>query len=213
MKFILKHFGKIIAEHLLEDGEEYLIGRHEECDFVLQGEIGLSRKHVKIYQSEETGNWIVESVSEWGGLYLDGEEIESVELAQTCSLALKSYVLDFVKEDKPEEKIQTKDEPEKEDPVFQDVNSSLGDKKGDTFNEGTKILSDSSLIYSLHVYIEGEMSDHINLTEGENWIIGRSEECDVSIDYDILTMENICKFQKPMENFILRIWEAQIKLF
>jgi len=191
MKFILKHFGKIMAEHLLEDGREYFIGRHEKCDFVLQGETGLSRKHVKIYQSEETGHWIVESVSEWGGLYLDGEEIESVELVQTCSLVLKNYVLDFVEEKTPEEKIQKEDNQEKEESVFQSVNPFLGDKKEDTFNEGTKILSASSLIYSLYVYIEEEMSDHISLNEGQNWIIGRSEDCDISIDYNILTRKHL----------------------
>ena len=54
MKFILRHFGKIIKESQLEEGKEYLIGRHKDCDFVLHEDTGLSRNHIKIYQSSET---------------------------------------------------------------------------------------------------------------------------------------------------------------
>ena len=186
MKLILKYFGKIIKESQLEEGREYLMGRHEDCDFVLQKEIGLSRNHIKIYQSAETGRWIVESISEWGGLYLEGEEIESVELEESSSLTLKNYVLDFIKEeDQKEEK-----EEEKES-IAPDENPSLKDNTKVHHNEGTKVFSDSDLIYSLYIYIAGEFSDHVNLSEKPSWTIGRSEECDISIDYSILTRKHL----------------------
>ncbi len=182
MRLILKHFGKIIAERSLEDGREYFIGRQEDCDFALPEETGLSRKHVKIYQSEESGHWVAEIVSEWGGLYLDGEEIEAVELAQPASLNLKSYVLEFVKEGEKEEE---------REPASPGLSSSPENQTNSSFNDGTKIFSDSHLVYSLYIYIAGEFSDHIRLSEGDSWIIGRSEECDISLDYDILTRKHL----------------------
>ena len=193
MKLVLKYFGKIIKESPLEEGREYFMGRHEDCDFVLQEEIGLSRNHIKIYQSAETGRWIVESISEWGGLYLEGEEIESVELEESCSLTLKNYMLDFIKEEDQKEDKEKEDGGQERRKENFDLNEnlSLKDHTEVHHNEGTKVFSDSDLIYSLYIYIAGEFSDHVNLSEKPIWIIGRSEECDISIDYSILTRKHL----------------------
>ena len=98
MKFILEHFGKVVGESLLEEGREYFLGRQKDCDFILNEDPGLSRRHVKIYQSEESGNWKLELISEQGGLYLKGEEVQSFEVTEICSLTLKNYVLKFIPE-------------------------------------------------------------------------------------------------------------------
>ena len=183
MKLVLKHFGKIVKESLLEEGREYFIGRQEDCDFILKGEAGLSRKHVRVYQSDETGAWCVESLSEWGGLYKEGEEIEALQLDQSCSFTLKNYILDFIKEED-----QKKEAPAEEKDSIQDLDFQPEIQE---MEEGTRVLSDSELVYSLYIYIEGEISDHISLNEGQSWIIGRSEECDFSVDYDILTRKHM----------------------
>ena len=212
MKLILKYFGTVIKEHSLKKGQEYLIGRHEECDFVLKEETGLSRKHIKIYQSDKTGNWIVESISEWGGLYLDGEEIEAIELEQSCSLALKNYVLEFIKEDNFQEKEQEREEKaEEKGDLALDLQSDTK-TRGTTFNEGTKILADSNLIHSLYIYIFGEFSNHVRLSEGQNWIIGRAEECDISIDYSILTRKHL-QISKIEEKFYVKDLGSSNKTF
>ena len=187
MKFILKHLGKIIKETQLEEGKEYLIGRHKECDFVLQEEIGLSRNHIKIYQSNETGNWIIESISELGGLYLEGEEVDGVELAESSLLTLKNYVFEFVKE----KNLQEEELPQKTKKVEPEINLTLEDQEDFNSKVGTRIVSDIDIIYSLNVYIHGEISEHISLNEGDCWTIGRSEECDISIDYSVLTRKHL----------------------
>ena len=206
MKFILKYFGKTIKESLLEEGKEYFIGRHEDCDFILQETAGLSRKHIKIYQSAETGSWLVESLSDLGGLYLDGEEIESVELEESCSLTLKNYSFEFIKEENVKEQ-------EEKSLVSQSVAlSHMQDEKEQSFTAGTKVLSDSDFIYSLYVYIEGEMSDHINLNQSESWTVGRSEDCDISIDYSILTRKHL-KITKKQKSFYVEDLGSSNKTF
>ena len=188
MKFILKHLGKIIEEVSLEEGREYLIGRHKDCDFVLQEEAGLSRNHVKIYQSTETGHWIIESISEMGGLYLEGEEVEGVELEGSSLLTLKSYVFEFIKE---EDQKEEEEDQKTEENFMPELPPAVESKKEVSLSGSTKILNDSDLIHSLHVYISGEFSDDIGLDEGESWIVGRSEECDISIDYSVLTRKHL----------------------
>ena len=207
MKFILNHFGKKIQESLLEEGREYFVGRHSDCDFVLEEGTSLSRKHIKIYQSAESGNWIVESISEWGGLFLEGEEIQSVEIEQACQLTLKNYGLMFIPEQKKTEEQQHS----------QNLSESLEDKKPspseslnleEDVSKGTKIFNDSHLVYSLHISIAGEFSSHVNLNEGENWIIGRSEECDVCIDYSILTRKHIQILKQNQQFYVKDLGSA-----
>ena len=206
MKLVLKYFGKVVQKSELEEGREYFLGRHESCDFVLEKVAGLSRKHVKIYQSEDNGNWVVENLSEGEGLYLEGEKVPAVELDGSCSLNLKNYVLEFVKESPPplnQDKKSLQDESPKE---------SNTQTKGVELNEGTRVLSDSHLVYSLYVYIEGEFSDHIRLSKGSEWTIGRSEDCDISVDYSILTRKHL-QITKTDSRFFVKDLGSSNKTF
>ena len=195
MKLILKRFGKIIEERLLEEGAEYLIGRHKDCDMVLNEEQGLSRKHLKIYQSGETGNWIIESLSDLGGLYLEGEEVDGAEMEADSSFSLKNYVLEFKTQQKPAEQapLPAKVPSNAEAPA----ESAAGNLPEETLAGGeTKFLAQPHLLYSLYIYIQGEFSDHIRLNDKTSWTVGRAKECDISIDYNILTRKHLKIFNK-----------------
>ena len=196
MKLILEHFGRVIKESFLEEEREYFIGRQEDCDFVLEEDSGVSRKHIKIYQSESAGVWRAESLSEWGGLYLDGEEVQSIELKGDCSLKLKNYTLKFVQEE------ELKQEEERNQSKDFDFNPSLLEKE---LSEGaeTRIEEGSHLLYSLHIFIEGEFSDHVSLSLGDSWTLGRSEECDICVDYSFLTRKHI-QFLKKGSKFYVK---------
>ena len=183
MKLILEHLGIVVKEGVLEEGREYFIGRQKDCDFVLEEDSGVSRKHLKIYQSEENGVWQLESLSEWGGLYLDGEEIQFMELKEECSLKLKNYSLKFIQE----EAVSREEPAELEN---ESLNDSLLDEELSAGGE-TKIAENFQLLYSLHVFIDGEFSNHISLSSGESWVLGRAEECDICIDYSFLTRQHI----------------------
>ena len=206
MKFILKRFGKVIKEMQLEEGREYIIGRHSDCDFVLDEETGFSRKHVKIHQSPESGNWLVESISELGGLYLEGEEVDGAELEDSASLALKSYTLEFIAE-------KEENEPEKtESQTPQSPAPTLKKEEEENLEGQTKVFFSENLVYSLYIYIDGEMSNHLSLNEGDSWVIGRSEECDISVDYSVLTRKHL-KITKQAENFYVQDLGSANKTF
>ena len=226
MKFILKRFGQILKEAHLEDGQEYLIGRHKDCDFVLEEKVGLSRKHLKIYQSLESGNWIVESISDSGGLFLEEEEVDGVELEESSQLQLKNYTLEFVKEESKKEEQQAEDplehfssaleeKKEKKEKIEKEVKVEKvkeEDDDEDDLDGRTRIFSDTDLVYSLHIYIDGELSDHVRLSGGDFWIVGRSEDCDISIDYNILTRKHL-KITKKNEKFYIEDLGSSNKTF
>lgn len=206
MKLFLKQFGKTLQEIPLEEGREYFIGRHKDCDVVLGDEAGLSRKHVKIYQSSESGNWTVELISELGGLCLDGEELEGVELEKSAVLGLKNYVLEFLEEEENSIKsLKDKDE-ETQLPALEQSHSEPD------LDGKTKMFSSAEYIYSLHIYIDGEISDHVSLNEESSWLIGRSEECDISIDYGVLTRKHL-KITKEKGDFYIEDLGSSNKTF
>ncbi|MDE0091815.1 MAG: FHA domain-containing protein, partial [Oligoflexia bacterium] len=211
MKLTLERFGVVIKESLLEEGREYFIGRQKDCDFVLEEDPGLSRRHVKIYQSAESGNWLIESSSEWGGLYLEGEEIQSIELEQSCVLTLKDYTLKFIQEEEQEAVKDLEKQQESPESVF---NPSLLNEESEELAAGdkTKISASSHLLYSLYISIEGEFSDHLNLNLGDNWVLGRSEECDVCIDYSFLTRKHL-QFLKKESRFYVKDLGSANKTF
>ena len=196
MKFVLEYLGAVVDSAVLEPGREYFIGRQEDCDFVLDKDTGISRKHVKIYQSEE-GIWRLESLSEWGGLFLEGEEVPSADLDNPCSLKLKNYILKFSQEEEkqPESVDEFVDKDRAEGPLLEEEDLTRGPEK--------EAREDSHLLYSLHVSIEGEFSDHVSLSLGDSWILGRSEDCDICIDYGFLTRKHI-QFLKIESQFYVK---------
>ena len=200
MKFILEHLGSVVTESFLEPGKTYFAGRQADCDFVLEESSSLSRKHLKIYQSEESGKWLVESISEWGGLYFKDEEVQLVEIKENCSLSLKNYTLKFIQEESLEEEPLQK-ESNQDLEGFSLEDSLVGEEEEFT-EDATKIQEDSNLLYSLYISIEGEFSNHVNLGIGNSWILGRSEECDISIDYVFLTRKHIQFLKKDSKFYV-----------
>ena len=196
MKLILKHLGKIVSETALQEGKTYLMGRKKDCDFILEDET-LSREHIKVYQSEETQNWIIECISEKGGLYFEAEEVEGLELEDSAMLSLKSYTLEFVAEKK---QLATQDD-EKSSVNLPVSNENKIEKTSETvFQTKTKMQTSESLIHFLRIYVDNENVDHVDLSSNESWILGRSEECDIYVDYKILSREHL-KITKSENKF------------
>ncbi len=191
MKLKIKHLGKVIQEIQLEEGQEYFGGRQKDCELLLEDET-LSRKHIKIYQSPESGNWVIESISEKKGLYFENENIDLLELENSMTVSLNNYTFEFSVEEPSENKQESENLSTSEE--FESKN------ENNTFSKSTKILAPSSLVHSLHISIEGESSDHMPLNEGESWVLGRSENCDIYIDYNVLSREHI-RFLKSGNTF------------
>ena len=186
MKLIVKYFGKPIKELTLEEGREYIIGRSKDCEISLLEDKSLSRRQARVYRLDSSEHWSIESLSDKGDLYLEGEKISSYEITQNYCFNLKNYSLDFVfpepslaesKQLKPDLGEKTKDLTKESSVISSD--------------EETRLVSSPHLLYSFHISIEGEFSDYINLNVGEKWVIGRSPECDICIDYALLTRRHI----------------------
>jgi len=189
MNLIISQFGKKLLEMTLEEGKEYFLGRSADCDILLE-DSSLSRKHLKIYKDSETNFWKIEVLSKKSELYFEGEELTSFEIQMSCLLNLKKYVLNFISEDSQMKSLQeakTVVDSKKHSTEIKEF------KTRENLNEDevTQIVSDQNLLYSLSISIEEEFSDYINLNIGKRWLIGRSEECDISIDYGFLTRKHL----------------------
>ena len=188
MKLIIKFFGKPIKELSLEEGREYLIGRSEDCDIPLFEDKSLSRRQIKISCSENLCR--LESLSDKADLYFEGEKIQSLEVSQNSSLNLKNYSLNFVF-------------PEEEEPPLEKAPAPPEESPPPPLDEETQVIAPARLLYSLRISIEGEFSDYVNLNLGEKWTIGRSPECDICIDYDLLTRRHL-EVLKKADSFYVR---------
>ena len=178
MKLIIKKFDTLVKEISLKEGQEYIIGRQENCDIILSSETLISRKHLKIRQSENQ-LWMIECLSDLGGLYMNGESVDGVEMDTSATLSFHEYTFQFVPPEIEEEKNAEKQEPLTPQPKEEKTEVSL---------EGaTKILSPIPLSYSLSVSINGLSPQYIDLNEGMSWIAGREEECDIILEHKYLT--------------------------
>lgn len=200
MKLELKLFEKVLKEISLEPEREYFLGRSDECDIVLEDELSLSRKHLRIYQPAGSKSWNIESLTEKSEVYFNGKEVTHFEIQGPCFFNLKNYVLSFL-DDKTE--ITRASSEEAIDKISIPPIKKEDEKNHSLEEEGTQIISTSHLLYCLRILIEGEFSDYINLNLGGKWIIGRSEDCDVSINYDLLTRQHLV-IEKKEDRFYVK---------
>lgn len=205
MKFQLFHLGVCLQELSLEDGKEYLLGRSKDCDIVLEEPSkNISRKHIKIYQSSESGLWIIQEISELTALHFDGQAIESLEISESANLHFCNYIFKFFEKEPVQagSLVPTQDE----DSNIEKQNSNLPTDKNlqedVSLDEKTTLYNSQNLIYFLYISIAGEFSNHRVLDSDRSWFIGRSKECDISIDYGILTRKHL-KVTRQKDKFFI----------
>ena len=178
MKFIIKKFDTLVKEISLEEGQEYILGRQEDCDIILSSENLISRKHLKIKQSENQ-LWMIECLSDLGGLYMNGENVDGVEMDTSATLSFHEYIFQFRPLETEEEKSVKKQDPLTLQPKEENAEVSLGG--------ATKILSPLQLSYSLNVSINDQPPQYIDLNDGRSWVAGREEDCDIILEHKYLT--------------------------
>lgn len=174
MKLILKKNNIEILVKELELNQEYIIGRGEDADILLDNEEGISRKHIKIYSDPEESKWILEVISAHKSLFLNEEEIDQVEIQNPATFTLKNYEIELV--------------PKKNKNSFKSEES-FGMTQSQFENTGhtSPLYEDGDNIYSLSITTEGEAIEYVDLDEGDSWVIGRDDSCDISIDHKHLT--------------------------
>lgn len=188
MNLIIKKYGQQIMEKNLEEGQEYFIGRGSDCDIVLDAEPGISRQHFKVHSSQP-GCWTIECVSTHGdGLYIEGEQVQGAEIESSTNLSFKSYVFQFVLE---EEKPAPSLDEEVTEAVEIEEDLSPPSSEEEPSEDNTRILPPSNLSYFLALSIDGSNPEYISLNQGDSWVLGRKEDCDICINHPNLSGEHL----------------------
>ena len=202
MKLIIEKFGNPLQEMELQDGKEYLLGRQPDCDVVLDCKAVISRKHLKIRQSEKQ-LWMIECISPLKGLYLEGECVDGVEMEHSAVLSFYEYTFKFLidREEKDSSAAELSKEKSRGDTQSALKEEAVEEKSG--FSSATRAAGFDSLNYFLEISFADGMPQHAPLSEGEKWIIGRGEECDIILEHKFLTKKH-CELSKAAAGFQIK---------
>ena len=133
--FILKvqKNGQDIDEKILFEDKEFWVGRSPNNDMALKSSYGISRKHFKIYKTEDDV-WKIENISPLGGLKFQNQDVSEKDLSPGDSFSLGNYYFHFLQkeninsqaqEDTPQEDVHMNpSEEEGEQPLSLDQSAS-----------------------------------------------------------------------------------------
>lgn len=85
LRLQLRYAEKPAENHVLFEGKEYLLGRAEDCDIVLDHP-SVSRYHARL--SARNGNWQLQDHNSQNGCYQEGHRVNSVALARCADVTL-----------------------------------------------------------------------------------------------------------------------------
>jgi len=190
-KLTLKLNGKVLKELELEPGTEYFAGRESDCAFHLEDFRGISRQHLKIY--ETGGVWCCESLSRFLHPSLGADNFEHLEMNESVTFTLTPYEFEFETQapaQVEESPSSAKAEAEPRSPSAgalvpahaaaggahdfeEDTNSSYG---GDATVVGTIQLNTTLRI----CYPSSSDNETLKL-EGQVWTAGRESDCEIQL--------------------------------
>lgn len=192
-KLTLKLNGKILQTIELESGTDYYAGRASECDFPLEDYRGISRQHLKIFESD--GVWYCESLSKFLHPKLGEENFESLGMNESVSFSLPPYEFEFETEAvSQEEPLESHGEGVKENhalvPFASSIESSSSlDDDSESPAEYTQVggSSDATAVGSIQLsstlricYPSSSDNETLKL-EGQVWTAGRESDCEIQL--------------------------------
>ena len=206
MKLIVKKFNSTVHETDLEDGREYILGRDSACDIVLQSSGLISRKHLKISQGENQ-LWRIETLSDLGGLFLEGERVDGVEMDSPAVLAFHEYSFDFrdpeaEKAAAERETAEAQKEAEEKERVKEEAARAAAPLPVRS-DGATRIAAGASMNYGLNIFDRKVFVHYADLSDGVSWIAGREEECDIVLENKYLTKRHF-EILRRSEGFFLK---------
>lgn len=162
----------------LASDREYVIGRDESCDIVLEAYKGVSRKHIKL--SCLSGEWRIEKLSSHG-------DFPSDALTNDSQFKIGPYTFEFQFEEKAANPAITLEHSR-----TLALKSSDSSDKGSNFeaNEGT-VVGVKRLTPYLKIEWPDRASPEVFQLKGEKWILGRDPKCDIPIDYAEMSRHHI----------------------
>ena len=175
--------GEVIAELVLETGNEYIAGRAADCSIVLQNERGISRQHVKFL--ERDGMWVAESLAKFMPLQKGAESLDVVELNEALVFMVPPYEFHFETEaaleqapSEPEEKGSSPNLPAFYKPRVEQPEDTNAPRSN---NEAT-MAGVSNLVPYFRVSYPNTADDEVLKLEGHLWVAGRDPGSEIPID-------------------------------
>lgn len=187
----------------LDPAKEYIAGRASECDILLD-DVVFSRQHFKIFYAQD--KWTVQSISKYSQLALNYRESDYFTLKNDDRFSTFSYVFEF------KEETSTKQKPV---PViaqpYHEQKISTEEKTNTTtnpdFDDKTFVPQMTSQEWSIGVpYLLLRKEDGSTQTmrlEGDYWVLGRDESCDIMIDDPKASREHCEIYHKQKKFFIV----------
>lgn len=147
----------------LEEGREYIIGRSETSDLVLDAVPGISRQHLRV---SYRNRWIVEVLSKFGELYLDGKKTAEIHLENGKRFSVPPYDFEFIDQTQP--------------------GLGLGDQephvKVGSIDDERTFVGTSSVVAYLSLFDENRQLSQIFKLEGGTWVAGRETSNSLFVD-------------------------------
>ncbi len=221
----------VISEHELSIGREYLVGRSQECDIILNTKNGISRKHLKLTVNDDE-TLTIELLSKLGELHYNSDSVEELTVPYGERFSITQFEFIY----------------EKAEEVFEeDVNLNPAEAEQNSIGTGDFGLPDNSPELNLDGFAspqtdqaqdlkltqeqdtEPELDDEEENTltatnklsvilnimskstgkvkksyelEGNNWIIGRDDKCSLKLSYKFISRKHF-ELVKTNEGFYI----------
>ncbi len=199
-KLIVRQEGQIVKELQLVAGQEYIAGRDESCQIVLIGKSGVSRQHFKIYFNGE--RWQVDVISKFGHLNYQAREVHVIVLENNAAFSLPPFDFQFMPDKVESESLASEMSlvpiedtdnvvnsdtvaiPEGNLPAISDNKNSSAEADPLEFAGDSDDTSPGFSVGEPVVTLinnQGEDLGSFALKDGNLWVAGRDESCDIRI--------------------------------
>lgn len=159
--------GKTINDLPLVGDRQYIAGRKDDCDIVLQAEQGISREHFRLYS--DNGFWSVEVMSRYGDVSVNGEKVQNFNLDDGQIFVVAPYEFEFLKSAADPSALQ------------EGASASAASSSNSDSGEKTVVGISVSVPYVKVLEVSGETKELFRLEGGDTWLAGRDDSCHILI--------------------------------
>lgn len=166
--------GQLYRDVTLTVGQEYIVGRSEECQIVLDPERGVSRQHIKLSPSGDS--WKVEVLSRFGELYVGRDKVAGFDLTSGFKFTIPPYEFEFIQTSAESSAQQNLSNP--------NIDPAGGASAGSvSMDDRTHVgVMIPSVPYLKVIDPKGDLFQIFRL-EGHVWQAGRDMSCSIFIDH------------------------------
>ncbi len=213
---VIKKDNQVLQEYQLNSEMEHSAGRSKDCNIHLD-EATVSRQHLKIFFRDNA--WHVQTLSKYSPIYLNNEPVDYSQLKNKDTIKIANYTFTFfnenaestVKPDSITTSLPKEDSygltGETPTPLLETEAQEERTSEDDSFDEKTFVPESASNEWSIGIpYIIVRTPDADNKTlrlEGDYWVIGRDEMCDILVD-DAKSSREHCEIYKKNSSYYIQ---------